>query len=130
MTGIKIFLITLAILFAGPASAQNIVAAYQTWIGPEDYFNSAGMRLSDPCTIVRQERANFHRFGIRHPSDGSDSLFANPDNRAWMEGRCHFRSSNGWVLDHLRRGQPVYIRVHVIGISGRLHHLEIMEGAG
>lgn len=120
----------MALAIASPASAQNIVEFYQTWIGPEDYFNSSGMRLSDPCTIVRQERANFHRFGIRHPSDESDRIFANPDARAWMEGRCQFRSSNGRVLDHLRRGLPVYIRVHVIGGGGQLHHLEIMEGAG
>jgi len=130
MTRLKAILIAAALVAAGPASAQNIVEFYQTWIGPEDFFNSSGARLSDPCTIVRQERANFHRFGIRHPGDESDALFGNPGNRAWMEGKCRFRSSGGWVLDHLRRGEPVYIRVHVIGSGGRLSHLEILEGAG
>ena len=113
-----------------PAAAQEIMDFNQTWVGPEDYYNSSGARLSDPCAIIRQERANFHRFGIRHPSDESDSIFGDPTNRAAMDGRCRFRSSGGWVLDHFRRGDPVYIRVHIMGRGNRLTHVEIMEGAG
>lgn len=43
------------------------------------------MRLRDPGQILRQERANYHRFGIRQPGDAGDAWFADMQNRVVLE---------------------------------------------
>ena len=57
-----------------PAHAQQI-GAYHAEIGPEDRRNSRGVALGDPGAILQQDRANVHRFGIRHGGDDVDGFF-------------------------------------------------------
>ena len=75
-----------AVLGAAPAArAQALLESYIAVIGPEDLYNSRGVRLTQPWQILRQDRANFHRYGIRHRGDTGDRFFANLNNRAIME---------------------------------------------
>lgn len=67
---------------ASMAAAQTQLAAYYAEIGPEDMRNSRGVRLRDTGAILQQDRANFHRFGIRHSGDESDPFFGNRGMRA------------------------------------------------
>lgn len=57
------------------------IETYFTLIGPEDLYNSSGVRLTDAVQIVRQDRANVHRYGIRHEGDEMDSFFSSLENR-------------------------------------------------
>ena len=81
--------LALVVLFLTPhshsAQAQQILDSYVAFIGQEDLYNSAGERLTRPWQILRQDRANYHRFGIRQPGDEGDSFFGSIDNRALME---------------------------------------------
>lgn len=70
---------------AGTVSAQELVGSYFAVIGRDDLYNSKGQRLTEPWQILRQDRANYHRFGIRQPGDTSDSFFSSMENRAIME---------------------------------------------
>ena len=91
----KIISIVVSVLFGGhPALAQSNVTAshanrlvehYRAYIGEADLFNSSGTRLTQPWQIIRQDRANFHRYGIRDSGDQSDSFFADPANRQSLE---------------------------------------------
>ncbi|MRH20547.1 hypothetical protein [Rhodovulum strictum] len=67
------------------AAAQQLVGEYVAVIGPQDLYNSRGERLTEPWQILRQDRANFHRFGRRDPGDEGDPFFADANNRAAME---------------------------------------------
>ncbi|MCO8145710.1 hypothetical protein NHN26_10775 [Rhodovulum tesquicola] len=67
------------------APAQQLVGEYVAVIGPQDLYNSRGERLREPWQILRQDRANFHRFGQRDPGDEGDPFFADANNRAAME---------------------------------------------
>ncbi len=67
---------------ASPALPDERVAAYYTEFGYEDFFNSRGTALLDVGAVVQQDRANFHRFGIRHNNDESDPYFADRATRA------------------------------------------------
>ncbi len=58
---------------------------YFAYLGPDDHFNSKGARLTQPWQVIRQDRANYHRFGIRDQSDNYDSFFSSKANRARME---------------------------------------------
>ena len=78
-----------ALLFASgwavvPAKAQ-VLESYVAFLGENDLYNSRGNRLSQPWQIIRQDRANYHRFNVRDPGDEGDSFFASAANRARME---------------------------------------------
>lgn len=77
----------LTVLLALPtlATAQDLVGSYFAFIGRDDLYNSKGQRLTEPWQILRQDRANYHRFGIWQVGDEGDNFFGSIDNRAIME---------------------------------------------
>ncbi|MDU8927261.1 hypothetical protein RXV86_07685 [Alisedimentitalea sp. MJ-SS2] len=78
-------LIALASVTGQSALSQELVGSYVAVIGNEDLYNSKGKRLTQPWQILRQDRANYHRFGIRHRGDTGDNFFSSIENRAIME---------------------------------------------
>jgi len=70
---------------AAPALADQLIGSYWAYIGTQDLYNSKGVRLTAPWQVLRQDRANVHRFGISQPGDEWDSFFGSVDNRAAME---------------------------------------------
>ncbi|HZG30412.1 MAG TPA: hypothetical protein VE079_18310 [Ensifer sp.] len=68
-----------------PASADELVDEYNAYIGRDDLYNSNGERLREPWQIIRQDRANYYKFGVRQRGDEPDSFFASVDNRAKAE---------------------------------------------
>ncbi|MCD2171753.1 hypothetical protein [Rhizobium sp. C4] len=68
-----------------PAKADELVDEYNAYIGQEDLYNSNGERLREPWQIIRQDRANYYKFGVRQRGDEPDSFFASVDNRAKAE---------------------------------------------
>ena len=110
-----------------PASAQssitrsgtaNLLDSYIAYIGEDDLYNSDGARLGEPWQVIRQDRANFHRFGIRDRLDESDSFFADADNRAAMERML----ANGTITGSARRailGGGAVIQVDIYRGNGR-----------
>jgi len=91
MTSIKSFSraasIAAAAVFslAAPANAQDVIGGYQAYIGNADLYNSKGVALSAPWQVIRQDRANFHRFGVQQNGDDWDAWFSSADNRAALE---------------------------------------------
>ncbi|WP_319771877.1 hypothetical protein [Breoghania sp.] len=72
--------------FDFPAFARGrLLEVYVAYLGPDDHYNSRGQRLSEPWQVIRQDRANYHRFGIRDRGDEGDRFFASAANRARME---------------------------------------------
>lgn len=70
---------------SSPVSAQELIGSYVAFIGEADLYNSKGARLTRPWQVLRQDRANFHRFGISQPGDEYDPFFASIQNRKAME---------------------------------------------
>lgn len=70
---------------AWPASAQNYLGSYTTFIGGQDLYNSNGQRLTEAWQVLRQDRANYHRFNRRDPGDAGDGWFADGNARAALE---------------------------------------------
>ena len=67
------------------AQAQQLIGSYVALLSERDHFNSNGVRLASAAAIIRQDRANFHRFGIRDPEDQDDPFFGDEGNRAALE---------------------------------------------
>ena len=120
----KSFFAAILIMFASPMSAQELVGQYVAYIGNDDLHNSSGVRLSEPWQVLRQDRANFHRFGISQPGDQPDSFFGNIDNRAIMERMVmngHIEPSAAQRL--VNGGAMVVVRIYGSGNTGR--HVDV-----
>src|SRR6202035_4615251 len=86
---LKQLIITLAIATVAciPTSsqAQRLIGSYVALLSEADHFNSNGQRLTSAAAIIRQDRANYHRYGIRDPEDENDTFFADESCRAALE---------------------------------------------
>lgn len=128
---LRMLLIAIALTFAAPVSAQQVLAEYLAWLGPEDTVNSRGTRLTSFAAIVQQDRANFHRFGIRHQLDTVDPLFHDRSLRSQIPSLVNAgRRVESYILDEVLSGRGHYVLVRVLGVSGRITHIDVYEGAG
>lgn len=108
-------------VFCGPmmANAQDLIGAYTAVIGDADLFNSKGARLTQPWQVLRQDRANFHRYGISQPGDEFDPFFGSIQNRKAMEQMV----MNGSIDPRAARilvegGAVVFVRIFGSGDTG------------
>ena len=63
----------------------RLVVNYLTDIQEQDLYSSKGVRLSNAEQILRQDRANVHKFKIGSEMDTRDSFFGKSANRALLE---------------------------------------------
>jgi hypothetical protein len=95
------------ICLAAPAFAQSDpVESYCATLGEDDHFASDGYPLDNAAAIIRQDRANFHQFGIRDPSDENDSIFRLKANRARLEQMLRNGDISRSVERAIVRGTP------------------------
>src|ERR1700675_4079447 len=85
----------------------QLVESYSARLSPRDHFNSNGERLRSAAAIIRQDRANFHRFGIRDPADQSDVFFTDVNNRAELEALIERGTSEPHVINRIVNGTPM-----------------------
>ncbi len=79
-------ILAIVLVPVAPVQADELLETYVARLGPDDHFNSRGKRLDHAWQILRQDRANYHRFGVRDRLDEGDSFFASKKNRAIAEG--------------------------------------------
>jgi hypothetical protein len=83
---------------ATPVRADELIESYNAFLSRADHYNSYGTRLTSAAAIIRQDRANFHKFGIQDPGDESDNYFDNVNNRAILERLLNDGTSEPGVL--------------------------------
>src|ERR1700748_1595566 len=54
-----------AIITPVSAHAQELIESYTALLSEADHFNSGGQRLPSATAIIRQDRANYYRYGVR-----------------------------------------------------------------
>ena len=119
-------------LAAGGAAAEQL-GVYYMELGPEDYRNSSGAGLTDPGTILQQDRANFHRFGIRHSGDESDRFFGDRAARAQIPALFRAGRPDEYALNVLKGPYPGWngqYAVFICGTAGRVTHLWVDPADG
>ena len=110
--------VTLAGLGPNMVSAQDLIGSYVAYIGGNDLFNSKGGRLTEPWQILRQDRANVHKFGLVDRGDEGDPFFGDIDNRAAMETMVR----QGWIEPGAARAIVngfTFVQVEIYGQGGR-----------
>jgi hypothetical protein len=109
---------------SGAAKAQEIVGSYAAYIGEDDLYNSQGVRLTAPWQVLRQDRANYHKFHIRQRGDEGDPFFSDVNNRAAMEQMVMNGSiDRDAARDLLRGGATVYVTIY--GHNGRGDYVNV-----
>jgi hypothetical protein len=110
-----------------PASAQQLQESYRAHLSERDHFNSNGERLRSAAAIIRQDRANFHRFGIRDPADQSDVFFTDVNNRAELEALIERGASEPGAINRIVNGTPM-VRVDIFsGPRGAYVNVTVLD---
>lgn len=100
---------------AALAQDYGEIGSYWAVIGPDDMYNSRGARLTDLGAVLQQDRANYHRFGVRHPGDEPDPVFADRATRALIPG-LYRNSYKVPELDaKVRAGEPFRVFIFICG---------------
>jgi hypothetical protein len=86
MTFVRAAIVAALFVAAAPAAAQHgPLGHYNARLSERDHYNSNGERLRTVAAILRQDRANFHRFNRRDRGDQWDGFFDDANNRAAFE---------------------------------------------
>lgn len=113
MTLFRNLCLALALLVPASAQAQALIAEYRAHIGVQDLHNSAGVRLGEAWQVLRQDRANYHRFNIWDTQDEWDPVFARFDARARFEQLIrNGRIDPAAARAILRGGAMVHVQVY------------------
>lgn len=104
--------------------AQQLIGDYRAYISQNDIFNSSGARLTKPWEVIRQDRANYHRFGVKDQGDQFDSFFSSEENRAIAERLISRGSIDPIAANRIIAGN-VTIRVQIFGRPGVGEHLQV-----
>jgi len=93
-------------------SDAQLMGSYVALLSEADHFNSKGQRLTSAAAIIRQDRANFQRFGMKDPEDDGDTFFADEGNRAALEQMLERGRADPGVLSRIVNGTPL-VRVDI-----------------
>lgn len=102
----------------------RLIGSYSAYIGDADLFNSSGTRLTQPWAILRQDRANFHRFGVRQGADQPDTFFTSEANRAIMERMLRNGKIDRSAAQQVVRGNALVL-VEIFGTGNRGEYLHV-----
>ena len=106
------------------AHAQNLIGSYVAYIGWEDLHNSNGQRLTEYWQIIRQDRANYHRFGLRHQGDQWDPFFADANARATLEQLVRNSGIDPYTRRMIVQGN-VTVYVELFGWGNRISAVRV-----
>ena len=90
------------------ASADQYLGSYVARISNQDHYASDGYALDTAAQMVRQDRANWHKFGYGDPDDQDDPWFGSTDSRARLERMLNKGGAmNGAVRNAIANGEPL-----------------------
>jgi len=95
-------------LIASAAGADEFLGSYVARISDNDHHASDGYRLDTAAQMVRQDRANWHKFGRGDAEDEDDPWFGSTSARARFERMLN----NGSAMSSATRkaianGEPI-----------------------
>jgi hypothetical protein len=111
-------LLTVCLLMpCSPAFSDELIESYVARLSANDHFNSNGERLTSPALIIRQDRANFYKFGQRDREDEDDRFFRDVHSREILQKLLERGHTPKEVNREIVNGQPV-VRVNVYRTEG------------
>lgn len=98
----------IAMALSSTASAQELLGSYVASISGQDHRASDGYPLDTAAQMVRQDRANVHRFGLVDAEDNDDPWFGTANARARLEQMLNRPGAmDQRTRQAISRGEPV-----------------------
>jgi hypothetical protein len=113
-----------ALVNLGGTARADLIETYTARLSSRDHRSSTGTKLTDPAAIIRQDRANFHKFGKRDSEDQYDSFFSKASNRDKLEKLLKNGSISPTARKSVLNGTPL-IRVKIYD-----DHVEVFVSSG
>ncbi|MBR5347255.1 MAG: hypothetical protein IK129_06430 [Deltaproteobacteria bacterium] len=110
---IVVFVLLLTGLSVTSALADRYLCTYTARISEWDKLNSqgqslvSGYNLSSVAAVIRQDRANFHKFNRQDLEDTDDCAFASPQARQRLENFLRNGSVSQEALRRIADGTPL-----------------------
>ena len=128
---IAALMIAFSPLLTTPVVAEELIAEYLAWLDARDTVTSRGVKLKSFGAVLAQDRANFHRFGIRQDLDTDDPVFGSRDMREKLPGFYKAgRPVEAYIHRDVMSGRGHYVYVRILGVNGRVTRVDVHEGAG
>ncbi|MBP2235297.1 hypothetical protein J2Z31_001789 [Sinorhizobium kostiense] len=122
----KLAIVLIAAVIAAPsaygqatitrARSVGLIDGYRAYISRDDLFSSSGVRLTQPWQVIRQDRANFHMYGIRDSGDQSDTFFGDAVNRQALEVMLSNGSMTSDAANMIVRGDVWWTSRFMVGV--------------
>lgn len=122
--------VALALVAPVAASAQQLIGSYYATLGPNDLYNSSGTRLGGLGSILQQDRANVHRFGIYDAGDQGDPYFGNRNVRSQIPNIWRYGAGGQSIIGNLNAGYPQSIYVEIYGYGSNVQYIVVSQAAG
>ncbi len=106
-------------------SAAGLQVRYRARLSARDHLNSRGQPLGSAAKIIRQDRANYHRFGVRDPEDQGDLLYHRKGARNDLERRVR-----GALSPYEQRAILVGTPVIEVMVSTRFTTVRVLSSPG
>ncbi len=108
----------------GWGSGSQLLDEYSAYISRSDTRASNGVRLNAAWQVIRQDRANYHRYGLRDRGDQGDTFFDSIENRAIMEQMVQDGVMSPSAARAIVAGD-VWITVRIYGRGTRGQRIEV-----
>ena len=89
------------------AGDDEFLETYTARLSANDHTNSDGKKLTTVAEIIRQDRANYHKFNLRDAEDTADSFFADAKNRERIAGMLKKGHIDKKTTNSILNGVPV-----------------------
>jgi len=97
----------------GTARADTFLDSYVARLSYADHHNSSGKPITTVAGIIRQDRANYHKFHRRDPADRYDSVFADVHNRDIMEAKLQRGHCSPSARRKILYGTPlIFVKIY------------------
>ena len=98
----------LSLLLLSPLSyAEEPIDSYATKLSEQDHQNSEGKKLTAVGDILRQDRANYHKYAVRDAEDQADTVFTEAKNRERIPAMLKKGKTDKVTQNSILNGTPV-----------------------
>lgn len=89
------------------AGADEPLETYTARLSADDHTNSDGKKLTTVAEIIRQDRANYHKFNLADSEDTADNFFEDAKNRERIPSMLKKGHIEKAVANSILHGTPV-----------------------
>lgn len=116
-TLLGLFLLGPFVPLASAVDEDDVITGYSARLSHKDHQASDGYKLDSPAAVIRQDRANYHKFHKRDDEDDTDDYFDSAEHREGLERALERGHTTRAAYQAIMNGTPL-ISVNVYRAKG------------